>query len=395
MLNSVSHDARVVKEADALAAAGYEVLVVGLQDDRCTERESRRPSGVRIVRIDHGWRGRTDQAASGSSVLHRAGTFLRRAMAYRATRRLMCDEAERFGATVVHCHDLTTLPIGVRWRRRAAGRTLVFDSHELYEESAGMSRTMQRVWRRVLRTNAPFVDGFITINDSIADEHARRYPALARAVVVMNAAELPASPPSDDGRLRRAAGLGPTDRILLYQGGYSRHRGLEELVRGAAGLPAGWSLVMMGWGSIEGELRRIADVESPGKVRFVPPAPQSELCDWSAGASLGVIPYENTCLNHWYCTPNKLWEYPSSGVPLLVSPFPELRRAVESGDMGRTLPQPLEPASLGALVASIDDDELRRMREACRRFVEREHWGVYAERLVEAYRRWVGSPRRS
>jgi glycosyltransferase involved in cell wall biosynthesis len=390
VLNSVSHDARVVKEADALAAAGFDVLVIGIRDDRSSEPATVRVSGVRVVRIDHGWRGRTDRSVGGP--VARFNTLVRRALAYRATSRLMRAELDRFAPSAVHCHDLTTLPIGARWCRDHSDRRLIFDSHELYEESAGMSSLMRRVWRRVLRRHADAVHGFITINESIAAEHVARYPALPPAVVVMNAAELPTATPGDDGRLRAAAELSASERILLYQGGYSRHRGLEDLVRAATGLPVGWTLVMMGWGSIEPELRALAG--DGARVRFVPPAPQSDLCAWSAGATLGVIPYENTCLNHWYCTPNKLWEYPSAGIPVLASPFPELRRAIESSGMGILLPQPLTPTSLGQLVQGITESELARMRTACRTFVEREHWGVYADRLVSAYRTWIGSPAR-
>ena len=52
VLNSVSHDARVLKEADSLARAGYEVTVFGIQDDRCDEATTTRPSGVVIRRVN-------------------------------------------------------------------------------------------------------------------------------------------------------------------------------------------------------------------------------------------------------------------------------------------------------------------------------------------------------
>lgn len=391
VLNSVNHDARVLKEADALAAAGFDMLIIGLTDDRCSARESVRASGVRIVRVDHGRRAKPGQSGRSPRGI---ATFIRRAFAYRATRALAQRELDRFDPHAVHCHDLPALPIGAAWCARHHGRKLVFDSHELYEEVAGFSKPMRSIWHAVLRRYAPKVHGFITINDSIAAEHARRHPALPRAVIVMNAAQLPTREPADDGRLRKAAGLDDHERILLYQGGYSRHRGLEDLVRAAAGLPEGWSLVMMGWGGIESHLRSLAAKADPSatKVRFIPPAPQQELCEWSAGATLGVIPYENTCLNHWFCTPNKLWEYPSSGVPVIASAFPELRRPIEKSGIGMLLPAPLNGQTLHDLVASISPADHRRMKSACRRFVEMEHWDVFADRLVRAYREWLAVP---
>ncbi len=388
VLNSVNHDARVLKEADALAAAGYEVLILGLADDRCSEPETIRASGVVIRRIDHGRR-----ASGAPSASRGPRAFLRRALAYRITRRLVWDALDRFRPHAVHCHDATTLPIGGPWCRRHREVALVFDSHELYEEVAGISRPMRLIWRQVIRRFARDVRGFITINESIAREHATRHPALPPAVIVMNAVPRVAAPPATDGRLHRAAGCPTTTRILLYQGGYSRHRGLEALVAAAAGLPDGWALVMMGWGGIEPELRAIAERSGTDRVRFIPPVPQAELLAWTAGATLGVIPYENTCLNHWYCTPNKLWEYPSAGVPILASPFPELRRPIDAYRIGATLPSPLTPEALRAAVDSITPSAWNAMRDGCRRFVEAEHWEVFARRLVEAYATWIGTPR--
>jgi glycosyltransferase involved in cell wall biosynthesis len=387
VLNSVNHDARVLKEADALAAAGCDVLILGLADDRCSEPESVRASGVVIRRIDH---GRRASGAPGSQRGPRA--FLRRALAYRITRRLIWEALDRFRPHAVHCHDATTLPIGGPWCRRHRDVALVFDSHELYEEVAGISSTMRLIWRRVIRRFAKDIRGFITINESIAREHANRHPALPPAVLVMNAVPRVPSIPAYDGRLHRAAELAPTTRILLYQGGYSRHRGLEQLVRAAAGLPEGWALVMMGWGGIEPELRAIAEQSGTERVRFIPPVPQADLLAWTAGATLGVIPYENTCLNHWYCTPNKLWEYPSAGVPILASPFPELRRPIDRYRIGSTLPSPLNAEALRSAIASISEPSLEAMREGCRRFVEAEHWEVFARRLVDAYGTWLGAP---
>ena len=52
VLNSISHDARVLKEAHALAGAGYRVTVVGLKDNNCDDSLTVYPSGVRAVRVE-------------------------------------------------------------------------------------------------------------------------------------------------------------------------------------------------------------------------------------------------------------------------------------------------------------------------------------------------------
>jgi len=216
------------------------------------------------------------------------------------------------------------------------------------------------------------------------------------AVVVRNAAVRPSSEPESRGLLRVAAKVRDDQRVLLYQGGYARHRGLEALLLASVELPPEWVVVMMGWGAHEARLCTIAmDVDPMGdRIRFLPPAASEELRDWTAGADLGVIPYENTCLNHWFCSPNKLWEYPVAGVPILASPFPEMRREIEGSGIGCLLPEVLDGPGLRRVVDSIDDEALIRMRAACREYARRDHWGVYLQRLLGLYRRLDSAPTR-
>ncbi|MGH8604843.1 MAG: hypothetical protein ACREXR_19285, partial [Gammaproteobacteria bacterium] len=54
VFNSVNHDTRVLKEADSLARAGYDITVFGIQDSNCRDAQTLRDSGARIQRVD--WR---------------------------------------------------------------------------------------------------------------------------------------------------------------------------------------------------------------------------------------------------------------------------------------------------------------------------------------------------
>jgi len=477
--NSVSHDARVLKEAEALVSAGYRVVIVGVQDRKVSTATEVLPSGLRIIRVPmpqamlaqryarqarvwsiagcavfgavamllpwwvpardmirawvtaHVWDlalllpvvsmlavgahairravrsyastriKRRELAGIGavdgsvaSAVKHRlrGAVQLRSAIGIHRNSRVIAElmqaELDRIRPDAVHCHDLPTLPVGAAWRRRHPQAKVVFDSHEIYDSVSQMPRAAAWIWRRMLRRHAQEVDLFITINDSIAGLLRQRDPVLPPAVVIRNAARLPTTAVRPDGRLRAAAGIESGQRVLLYQGGFQSGRGLPQLLRAAMTMPPGWMLVMMGFGSMESELRGLAARIDPDsrRIRFIPPAPHAELVHWTADADLGLIPYENTCLNHWFCSPNKLWEYPVAGVPMLVSPFPELRATVERHGVGRCLPEPLDADGLAETLNSIGAEELRAMRQNCRRYLEHDHWGVYAERLVEAYR---------
>lgn len=51
VLNSVTRDARVLKEADSLARAGHDVVIFGIRDNNDSEPETHRASGARVVRV--------------------------------------------------------------------------------------------------------------------------------------------------------------------------------------------------------------------------------------------------------------------------------------------------------------------------------------------------------
>lgn len=506
VINSISHDARVLKEADGLAAAGYRVTLYGIQDNRCVTPYEVRASGVVIrraewksrsfvlraqllrgfafvcmlfavaavilaatlqagrplvgwffvlasipawlvvaarvrqsaaasratadrlaaipeasvsaemptsllpaaeasvssvrsaLRVLRRWFGR--QRAKSRKLAARLSTLnlkLRTRFIHRLRARAILELVLEDRPDAVHAHDLQALPIGW-WVKKRLGVPLVFDSHELHDDLSLISRWGKRESRRQHRFYSRRIDGLVTVNDSIGAALRERYPLLPEPVIVRNATRYDGADIVDDGRLHRAAEVDPSTRILLYQGGFSRHRGLDVLVRSAPLLPSEWVLVMMGWGSFESHLRALAREVDPGgtRVRFIPGAPQAELGLWTAGGALGVIPYENVCLNHWFCSPNKLWEYPVAGVPILASPFPELRATVEDNDIGCLLSDPVTPENIAETIRALTGEQLVRWRANCRRFIERDNWSVYEQRLVALYARLLKSePKRS
>jgi glycosyltransferase involved in cell wall biosynthesis len=285
---------------------------------------------------------------------------------------------------IVHCHDCVALPTGCLVKK-ALNIPLIYDAHEIYEAVAARRFGATDYFARVHRKYLPGIDGFIAVNDSAASYYQHAYPAAPRAIVIRNAIA-PTPLQAYDGRLHRAAGLPPDKRILLYQGGYTKDRGLLTLVRAGPLLPDGWSLVMMGWGPLLGQLTEIAARGNSTKVHFIPAVPASELLAWTQGATAGIIPYEDKMLNHWIATPNKLWEYPGAGVPLIVQPFPEMRRVVETYRCGWLLPGEFTPAAIAGLLASLTDEMIAAAREGCRRFIEADSWpAIYRSRLLDLY----------
>jgi glycosyltransferase involved in cell wall biosynthesis len=299
--------------------------------------------------------------------------------------------ASAWAPDIVHAHDIGTLPAGARVRDET-GAHLVFDAHEIYEEVAQAPRGVRRAYRKRMTRFQDRVDGFVTINDSIGEFYRKNYPKLPPATIVKNATWLePAF--AYDGCLHTAAGVARDQRIALYQGGFSEKRGLRTLVQAAEFLDPRWTLVMMGWGALEDDLRHIAEIlpNAPDRavdrpaVVFLPPVGQAELVKWTAGASVGLIPYERIGLNHLYCTPNKLWEYPNAGVPIVCSDLVELRKAVLRNQIGWLLPPDADAHSVAATLNRLSDADLETARARCAEYIRKDNFEVYARSLLELY----------
>jgi glycosyltransferase involved in cell wall biosynthesis len=307
--------------------------------------------------------------------------------------RAVLAEARHRQFDVVHCHDFSALPVGLALKRERPEASLVYDSHELFSAVVGERPLDHSRVRRVEEAASGLLDAAITVNDSIADKLKSYYPRMPRPVVVCNATPAPTSAVVYDGRLHAAAKLPRHTKILLFQGGFAKNRGLDALVASAPLLPAGWAVVLMGWGRHQSALEDILASSEYRKrdpdlarVRIIPAVEQRELSIWTAGGTIGAIPYEPSSLNHYYCSPNKIWEYPAAGVPVLCSAAPEMANRVKGYGFGWVLPfEKLTGPGIAEAVAALDDAEIARAREACRRFIAADNWSVYEARLLELY----------
>lgn len=351
---------------------------------KCWKKNRRQPPSAQLTVFPDLSRFRVSGRALIDAV-RESGIALAKLYRLSIFRSALLTEICEFAPDVVHCHDVPTLPIGLAIKKKL-GSKIVFDSHEIYEDMANIAPPFRWMAVYYQKKAASKLDGMITVNPCIADFLHRKY-SFPQPVVICNACPRPEPFPSDDGRLRKAANLGPSTNILLFQGGLAKHRGLIPLIHSAPLLPANWCIVFMGRGYFEEDLKELAARVDPSsdKIRFIPQVPQNELLHWTAGASLGIIPYENVCLNHWYCSPNKIWEYSAAGLPMLVSPFPFLQETVERNGIGWTLPEPITPQGIARKVAELSEADLARARAACRTFALRDNWTKYEQRLITLY----------
>lgn len=370
VLNNFTHDVRVHKEAQALAAAGYNVTVIALWQPGLAKEETR--SGYRVHRLrlySRSWRGRL------VSPLVKYLEFVARVQQF----------ASLEPARVYHAHDANTLlPAWLAARR--AGAHLIYDAHELETgRSFAASRLAgfyQRIWTYPERVLIRRADAVITVSEGIADELVRLY-GIRRPIVIVNCPEL--SPPVRSNRLREELGIPNNLKIALYQGGVVPGRGIEPFLEAVQHLP-GVAGVVLGDGPLRSEcLSRIQSgvwqrVYLPGRVSL------ADLPSYTASADVGVVLIQPICRSYYLALPNKLFEYLHAGIPVVGSDLPEITRIIREYGVGEVV-NPDDPASIAEGIARLLGDPVwyANARDNTARVVVAFNWQKESAKLVTLY----------
>jgi glycosyltransferase involved in cell wall biosynthesis len=409
--NDVTVDARVLKEAATLTAAGHAITIIGTaRPDGPTGVEREERDGVAIVRVPlpswrRWWRWLRAPSRVWSMVRHRSV----RARPGERMDGLDWVAMWRFGtlgwakaaareagpADAYHGHDLSGLPAAV-YARRANGGRLVYDSHELYIESA--STAGRPAWAvdwlaRHEKAWSADADALVTVNDALADDLGRRLRA-RRVVVVHNCPPRPADAPVDGGdRIRGVAGIPSEAPVVVYTGGFRAGRGLDRLAEAMLepGLEAA-HLAFLGFGPLREDLVALAaEPRFGGRLHVLDPVAPLDVVPWVASADVDALPIQPHNRSYELSTPNKLFEAMAAGVPVVASDFPGMRAIVAGlgdGPLGEVC-EPTSAASIGAAIRRLLDlpaDDRRAIGlRGHRAAVERWNWETESARLVELY----------
>jgi glycosyltransferase involved in cell wall biosynthesis len=298
------------------------------------------------------------------------------------------QHAEAHAPDLLVSSDLPGL-VGANRASRRLGVGHYHDCHELYLESTHITRLERRVlgpYERAHMRRASFV---VAVNQSIAGEYEARYGV--RPTVVRNCADAPAGGEVRD--LRRLAGLGLEDRVLLYQGGFVHGRGLDVCVAALSRLPEDVHLVMLGYGPLEHQLREWATEHGVSdRLHVVSAVPPEELLSYTASATVGLVPYQPISRNNHYTLPNKIFEYTSVGLPVVASDLPELRRVVVDHGCGAVF-DPYDPeAQAAALRDVLRPTWLPVHQAAARRFGAANTWQLERRIAVDGISRLLPVP---
>lgn len=346
---TVRTDERVLREATALLEAGFAVTIIDIEwDQNRPVEENIKGISVRHIMKPHWLKpvyglGRLFQSAE--KLIHTTLKVL------------------RLPADVYHAHDVNALPAcyiaSIVHRKQ-----LVFDAHELpLSDIDNLPSWLSNLLKMLLRAMLSRCAAVITVSDPIA-RHIRIYYHAANVRLVRNILAHQAVSRSD--RLRQHLGLDHGTRIALYQGNLQAERRLENLVHAARFLEQNNVIVLMGKaiGETQSTLESLIVNENVADhVKILPPAPYTDLLEWTSSADIGLIIYPpDHSLNIQMCLPNKLFEYIMAGLPVLATQLDAVSQLLETYDVGKTVAS-LKPIDIAFAINTLlkNDGDLERM----------------------------------
>ena len=182
----------------------------------------------------------------------------------------------------------------------------------------------------------------IMVNDSIADEVQKIHKLKVRPLAVRNTPDYWEIDPAVCGQVRKkmlesfhAAGE-QVSFLVMYHGGVIRSRGIELIIEAIYALPdVGMIILGNGNDTYLQELALLAAQKHIEKrIIFHTAVPQNELWKYIGAVDVEIAPVENKSKNHQFSLPNKFFESIQSLTPVITSDVPEMKRIVESYQIG-------------------------------------------------------------
>lgn len=237
-----------------------------------------------------------------------------------------------FKPTLIHVNDCYVLPIAALIRVFTGSRIL-YDAHELESETNGISPNMRRVVNFIEKSCWNSVDVLVTVSPSIQNWYARKL-SVKPSSVVLNSPHLRSKIATQqyENYFREKFNLAEESRIFLYLGNLERGRGINTILETFTRTPKNHVIVFMGSGSLENQISEFSK-DNPNILMHAP-VRHDLVVDFAKSADFGICLIEDVSLSDRFCLPNKLFEYIFSGLPVIASNLPDMRKLIQEFEVG-------------------------------------------------------------
>lgn len=313
--NSIWYDPRVIKQLCEYSKY-FELYAVGLWDYKFNEAEiSRLPGHISIVPIS-------------KKYYRKNRTFITKIIREFLIFKRLKNAIKKTGADIIHANDLNAL-VPAYYAAKKMRCKLIYDTHEVFLENHNIanSKLKKCFWSYFERKIIKKIDYLVCVSNAAAEYFKTKYK-IDKVIVVTNCAKK-----NDTNYMPKTITSNYIE--VLNHGQFYAGRGYDLMIETAKLIKdKNIKFVLRGFGSIEKKLREEVEKSELDNVIFEPPCKVYELINYASRSHIGLAITQPTCLNFELSVSNKLFEYASAGLPVIMSNIPEHRYLNEKYSIG-------------------------------------------------------------
>ncbi|UCE38435.1 MAG: glycosyltransferase family 4 protein [Thermoplasmata archaeon] len=373
---------RAMKEIEVLIEHGYYIFVVSWIKDSLDLPKTEEREGIKVHRF---------------FLPPPKKSFLKRFLAYRRILKEMSKKVIEIKPNAIVAHDLEILKAGVI-AKKALNVPLFFDAHENWPEMvAENSKLESRFFARLQKKLLKNVTYSYTYGDDLTDKYkGMGYPAVS----LYNSKSLDSIPKikeTDIGEMKDKFGLKKDDFVIGFSGSVNLENGTQQVIDAMKNLPKNYKFLVVGGSGraedLENVKKHVAKRRVQERVILTGRVKSEDLLRYSAVFDVGTALFQPLNPNQIARVPNKLFDYMSMSVPMIVSDFPNMRKVVvtESKCGFAVKPMDINAITKAILHFSKNPDDAKKMGKAGRiKFEKFYSWDVQKKKLKNSHPLWRG-----
>lgn len=283
---------------------------------------------------------------------------------------------------IVHANDFDTLPAGYIGSRLTRAK-LVYDSHESWNDLkyprnswiGHLSLAVERFFAR--RANA-----VSTVGNALSEKLAITL-GIKKPYTILNTPYYRTT-----GNIPAGDWILPFKgrKVILYQGLFTAHRCLDQVVHAAHYLDDDIIIALRGYGPYEDNLRNlVAHEELQNRVFFLEPVAMNDMINAVVGADFGLISHDPKFQGD-VASPNKLFEYIMAGVPPIATDLTAVHDVMDGLEICAFF-RSGDAEHLASVINALCHDDVRReqMKTRCRQYAFQFSWDNDGRKLIDMY----------
>ncbi len=259
-------------------------------------------------------------------------------------------------------------------------KPIVYDAHEYFTEVPEVFNrpATKRIWEAVADFCIPRIKHCYTVGDGLANIFSERYGVPFE--VIRNI--------SVEKKAVEVKEALPNRKIILYQGALNEGRCIEHYIEAMRYIENA-ELHLAGDGDLKYFLKKIVEKNQlENKVKFLGKLSPDALNKTTEGAYIGLNLLENKGLSYYYSLANKTFDYIQASVPALHPDFPEYQAIVKNYEIGVLVSSnTIQDIAKNINLLLHDTEFYNHLKMECDRAKEKYIWKNEEKKLIIFYQK--------